>query len=679
MATRFRRSFIAKMSSILFICKSFFQLSTQKVLQGESGARTKYRSEARSCVINQVSVLGRVKMSWLGKLVKLSWSNFDFSLLRSAACCLVLGLGSLGVQASSGGQADASHAMDTYKTIDRWVRQWEVDDTWKGDEPVQLHSCISVTLRLDGQVIGRGQVVVRSTDSGPWSIDQAARMAIAQARAWVRKITDSEPSDQAWSSLASRVMLSVELADRMVPMGESSLALPSLGLSPGIDGLVMRLGERVEVMTPDEMASLGFDFEKSAYAMAVKLSGDGAMGLSTIQELLDRGYTFARFTPIWIAQPGPSLGGVFIDRGSRMIDESSVGTRSIRDMGKRIAGYLVAQRWPGAERYGMTGTRSVVSGRASPEVSPVYEQALVATALIRFGDLGTTPIHTESKEQALKLLRDLAAVEPGEPEPDGSGLDAAACVIALSFLDRSIIAGDEGLQLLLNNCVEALDGLYEPTNGFADSLPVAARGLVVWAMVLNQDPDADDAVRMAFREAEPGELVSLMPFLGWAEIELAQDLDRVPADGALNQMRSRIWDHQLVGSDLQWQDRDFGGAIVFTKGSSVLPSSDNLRPIAIVCSMLGDSRLTPGTIADPSVAIEIGRVAKAMRFVDQLVMNQSSAFLSRSPKLCVGGVRGSLWDWRVSPVSSAIALMAAVEFEHSIKAIQSRTGQADKP
>jgi len=175
-----------------------------------------------------------------------------------------------------------------------------------------------------------------------------------------------------------------------------------------------------------------------------------------------------------------------------------------------------------------------------------------------------------------------------------------------------------------------------------------------------------------FRDTDPGQLAGQMPFLGWAELGLARGKSEVPASGALAQMRSRMWDNQLSKSDLDWRDRDFIGGIVFTSGGAGLPTSGNLRPIAIACTMLGDDRLTPGTIADGAVAVEIGKVASAMRFVDQLVMTEDSGFLSRAPERCIGGVRSSMWEWKVSPASSAIALIAAVEFERSINAIGER-------
>jgi len=605
----------------------------------------------------QVSLLGRDCSYRLGKLGYI---------LRVGPMIAVLCLSAIGPKTATAQELDPSEAMDIYRAVDRWTRDWGVDE--QQIKALPAVAIASVTLRLDGQIIGRDQITSDDADTG--SIAQAARGAMAKARAWVRAKTGEEPSEEQWSAIRSRITLSVELAQQTVPMREAELGLPSLGLSPGVHGLVMRMGEQTEVMTPDEMISLGFTVEQAAYAMATALSDDGAMALASIGELIERGYSFSRFNPIWIAQQDANKGGVFLDRGGRVIEESSVGTRSVRDMGERIARYLIAQQWPGSERFGMVGTRDVISGRATPEVAPVYEQALVAYALLKFAQQSDKPIHTRAREVALQLLDDLGAVQPGEPAPWDDGIGSAACVIAMSH-ELEGFHTPEWIQLEIE-CREKLSGLYSPIDGFSSEIPAGARGLVAWALVRAKDKNADHAVRSVFRDTQPGQLVGQMPFLGWAELELARDNDQVPAAGALMQMRTRMWDHQISKSDLEWCDRDYAGAVVFTTGSSLLPTSDNLRPIAMACTMLGDERLTPGTIADGAVASEIGRVATAMRFVDQLVMSDASRFVSRAPDRCVGGVRESLWDWNVSPASSAIALLAALEFGQSIEAIAAR-------
>ncbi len=621
----------------------------------------------------QISLLGPDRSRGLGSLEKIVRVRIGVAL-----CVLSVFGPNAFASAASDTRVSADDAMGVYQTIDRWVRGWEIDERYETD--LELGS-VSVTLRLDGQVIGRGEAA--GFDADDQRIIHASRRAMASARAWVRGKVSQDPSDEPsaelWDSIGSRITLSVEVAGPVVPMSSSMLGVQGLGLSPGVHGLVMRLGEQVEVMGPDEMLTIGITPERAAYAMATALSSDGGMALASVEELVERGYTFGRFEPIWIAQGGAMKGGVFLDRGGRVVDGASFGVGSVRAMGERVAGYLLAQGWPGAEKYGMVGSRDVVSGRAMPEVAPVYEQALVAYALLRYGSSDEGEIHRRSHEEGLRLLSDLSVVQPGEPEPWGKGdggVGAAACVVAMHHVQRGLRAGGEAdtWMEMETKCRAALDSLYSPIDGFDRSIPAGARGLIAWAMIESEHRFAEKAVRDVFRDTDAGQLVGQMPFLAWAELSLAHGESEVPAAGALTTMREWMWSHQLGKVDLEFRDRDFVGGIVFTRGSSALPTSSNIRPIAAVCSMLGDERLTAGTIADGSMAAEIGRVASAMRFVDQLTFQADSAFLSKAPERCVGGVRSSLWEWTVSPASSAIALLSVVEFEESIRSIGERSG-----
>ncbi len=612
----------------------------------------------------QVSLLGPAHQDRLGKIGK-------FPRVRICLCALALAV--LGPAPANAQDLGINDAMDAFRTVDAWVRDLGLPEELSEDLPAL--SMVSVTLRLDGQVIGRGQVL--STTPTETTLPQAARKAIAQANAWVRNRVDVEPSDEVWDSIASRMTLSLELADQLVPMSEDSLAQHALGLSPGVQALVMRLGERAEVVTPDEMFSLGFTLEQAAYSMATELSGDGAMSLASIGELLSRGYTFARCQPIWIAQSAEGRGGVFVDRGGRVIEESAVGLKSIRQMADQLAQHLIAQQWPGSEQYGLVGQRDVISGRSNPEVAPVYEQALVAQALMRYADDMKDPKKLRAREAAMDLLSAIAAVQPGESSPWDDQIGSAACLIALSELGFGFLP-DEIIELD-KRCRTAIGKIYSPIDGFSPTLPPAAQGLVAQAMVRIGHPHAQHAVKAVFQNTQPGELVAQMPFLGWAELELAKKQDAVPASEALKQMRTFVWGHQLGKVDLDWRDRDYIGSVIFTKGANRLPGSENIRPIAFMCTMLGDARLTPGTIADFEVASEIGRVAASMRFVNQLMMDESSSFLSRAPERSIGGIRQSLTDWRTSPVASALALMAAIEFEDSVRSIGARKDPEQSP
>ena len=78
---------------------------------------------------------------------------------------------------------------------------------------------------------------------------------------------------------------------------------------------------------------------------------------------------------------------------------------------------------------------------------------------------------------------------------------------------------------------------------------------------------------------------------------------------------------------------------------------------------------------EDGLSTEFVRISDLMRFVRQLVVDDSSAFLSAAPEKCVGGVRVSLTDWRVSPAASAMVLLGCAEFERSVLSIMGRSSE----
>lgn len=566
-------------------------------------------------------------------------------------------------------QPGAVGSIEAHNMVRGWVGSWRVDE---GADPIADLGCAAVTLRLDGRVIGRGRALARDGDP----LVLATRGAIARARAGVRAGRDTEPTDEEWGALAQGLTVSVELGGRAVPISDTELASPHLGMSVGRDALVVRLGDRGVVMTPDEFVSSRIDPARAAYALATELSNDGGLALASIQELLERGFTFARSRIVWVAQPGAGKGAVFMDRGGRIIEPGESGLSGVRAMGEDLVSYLGAQRWAGVEALGVVGTRDVVTGRCDPEVAPVYEQALVALALSRWasvrGDARAIAI-------ARDVLSELARVEPGEAEPWAGAAGAAACVVAVDEFRALGEATSGPMDEMWARCVERVERAHDPARGYADDVVGGMRGLVAWALVRAGEDGREDAVRRVYREMERGMLVGQMPFLGYAELELAGNAETIGAREALRAMRDRVWAHQIVRADLEEPgDRDLLGAIVFTAKSDVMPTSDVMRPLVFLCAMLGDPRLSGRTMGEDGLSTDIARTGDAMRFARQLVMDDSSAFLSAAPGKCVGGVRVSLTDWRVSPASSAMALLACAEFERSVMAIMARAGAAEE-
>ncbi len=563
------------------------------------------------------------------------------------------------------GQPGPAESIGAHNTVRGWVDSWSVDE---GVESVEGLGCAAVTLRLEGRVIGRGRALAQDGDP----LVLAARGAIARARATVRAGRDTEPTAEEWGALAKGLTVSLELGGRAVPISDADLASPYLGMSVGRDALVVRLGDRGAVMTPDGFVSSGIDPARAAYALATELGNDGGLALASIGELLERGFTFARSEMVWVAQPGTGKGAVFLDRGGRVIETSEVSLASVRVMGEGLVSYLGAQRWAGVEALGIVGTRDVVTGKCEPEIAPVYEQALAALALSRWGAVRDDP---RAIGIARDILSELARVEPGEVAPWLGVADAAACVIAVDEFRALGEATSGPMDQLWARSVERVERAHDPVKGYEPDVVGGMRGLVAWALVRANDPGKEDAVRRVYRELDRGMLVGQMPFLGFAELELAGNGSEVGAREALRAMRDRVWEHQIVRADLEDSgDRDLLGAIVFTTKRDVMPTSDVVRPAAFLCAMLGDPRLS-GMRMEDGLSTEFVRISDLMRFVRQLVMDDSSAFLSAAPEKCVGGVRVSLTDWRVSPAASAMVLLGCAEFERSVLSIVGRSSE----
>ena len=422
-------------------------------------------------------------------------------------------------------------------------------------------------------------------------------------------------------------------------------------------------------MTPDEQITLGLEGRGALGSMAAELADEPGLSLASVDALLDRGVTLARARTVWVAQPRPGLGGVFLDRGGRVVDADAFGTGALASMRGALVRNLENQAWPGAERYGMAGRRDAISGASDPTIATALGQGLSVIALSRYARAHED---REVLAYAVSLMHDLARVEAGEPEPWAAPAGAAACVLALDAIERAGAPMTPELSELETRCADAVVGAFTPRGGFAGGVPSSARGLIAWALVRLGDGDAALAVRRAYADTAASALVTQMPFLGWAELELAGDGGPIEAREALVGMRELMWSHQIGRTDVEPWDRDLRGAIVFTGAENPAPTSRNLRPLAFACTMLGDARLTPGAIGRPAVSAEIGRLADALRFARQLMFDDSSAFLSALPGPCIGGVRRSLWDWTIAPADTAMALLCVLEFERSLGAVAGR-------
>ncbi len=565
--------------------------------------------------------------------------------------------------------------LGIYEQIDGWVRDWDLpsaDDPSALSEPLRA---VTVTLRLDGRVFGRGSAA--SADLDRMLVWRAASQAINAANA---KLTQDR--DAMWEAfirdLSERIMISIELGDELIPIAQSELTLPGFGYSPGSVGFAARLGDRTEIVGPGAILLKRGDPARSAASLALRVSDDANFVMQPPSELSEQGFTFYRWVPMSIAQPAPGLGGVFLDRGGRAIDQGEISVRAIKSMSDRLATHLVNRQWEGVEDYGFMGTLDPVTGRTESPFAGAFEQALGAYALLRYGNDASSQPKRDAVLAAREILAELAQVENQEVTPWDDPLASCMVLIALSEVPLELILGNQDLATLRTNALRTLDTIYSESEGFDPILPSAAHGLVTHALVASAKLDptdrtslTEDAISRVFLETPTELLVSQMPFLAWAQIEHAGD-DEIATGAALRQMRQLVWDHQLKRADLGWIDRDLAGGIVFTRSSAPLPSWSALRPLAALATMLGHEQLTPGSISAGEVPSEIGRLVDSIRFVRQLTAEGETMHMYADAEDSNWGVRMALWDQRMPIESSAMALLMLVETSESLDDLMQR-------
>ncbi len=590
---------------------------------------------------------------------------------------ILMGFGSVGVAQPT---LSVQASLEAYAMVDRWVRDWEMPTSDQADVQSEIQSvamsAVIVTLRLDGRVFGRGSSV--SLDPSTMLVYQATKQAMRDANS---KLTQDR--DAMWDTyiaeLAAKLTITIEVADVLVPMSESEIASPGFGYTPGVLGIVVRRGEELEILGPESMLARNTDMTQSAMALANALAGDGSAMLREPEQLAQSGYSFYRFEPVVLAQPGVSQGAAFIDRGGRVVNESEISIRSIEGLSAKIAGHLMNRRWAGVEHYGMMGTLDPVTGISESAFASPFDQAISAYALLRFGESGESKLHRQAHGFAKSVLGDLAIVEENEVAAWDDPVGACMAVIALGELPLVDILGDKALNTLRTRCIETLDGLYSESGGFDEALPMGSQGLVVHALVRaskldprNRTKAAASALGDVFESTLASGLVGQMPFLGWAAIEQGGDEEEFVGKPALYNMRSLVWEHQLARSDLAWMDRDLEGGIVFTSSSTPLPSWIGTKPMAMIATMLGDERFTPGTISSGQVPIQIGHQIDAIRFIRQLCADVENMHLYAAHSGAQWGVRKAMWDQRMPVEADAMALLTLIETTRSFDVIMSK-------
>ncbi len=567
-------------------------------------------------------------------------------------------------------------AIDAFNAVQTYIRnRLPSAPVPAGLPPVDAAGII---VALDGRLIADAFAAAATPAERETTLARAAAEA-------ARKTDDALTANP--SARVADLTISLELSgparsllgdDLFAPDADWQLGAPGPALRPGLDGLILRTTDpaapRAAARTPAWMLRRGIGPNAAVAAVLGDLSDDTDLtGLAAIK-LPEHGFSFATFEVVHLAQLEPGGAPVFLHRGGRIVEPGEVTAAALPGLGATIAAHLQTRLWPGVEPLGMVGALDPLRGRYDPPIAGTADQALAAAAMLAWANAESAPPKSRDQARAFarQVLADLAQRTDNEPDPAASPTDAALVYIALTTPDAP------ALPTLATSAIDTLRPLF-PSAGASADLPSPLRGLVALAAVRAAErraittDAAAESVAAAFAVVPTEQLVALMPFLGFAAIELAE-LESAPvrAAPALREMRDLTDAFRITAADADADARDLVGGVVFTVGPTALPTWHTLRPAAIEAAMLARPELTPGTATTGEVPARLTTHASTLRFLAQLTAAREEAHAYRNPAFALGGVRRAVWDHDMPIEASALALWTIAETLNSLDELRAR-------
>ncbi|MEO1128432.1 MAG: hypothetical protein AAFX05_01850 [Planctomycetota bacterium] len=560
---------------------------------------------------------------------------------------------------------EAGASITTFLEIERLIRSWDAGPDVTITEPDGVEGAC-ITLRLAGRVIGRGSVMSNTGDAVTRAFQEAWREANERV-----EVDRDALQEQRIAARAGRVIIDLQLAGTPQPVLGDTFAAAAQRTAPGIHGVAIGIGPRLEGVFPGTQLATGALPDQAMRIAAAKLD----LPPLELNEIRTRYQAIPYVFPVrHLAQIEPQQQPMFLYRGGAVVPLAETNGPSLRDAARTIATHLQAARWTGPQPFGLRGDQNLATGRYEEPIAPPRAQALAAFALARFA--GTPGIGEDHRAEALivaaELLRLMTIVEEDEVDPL---TDPAACAAWLIASTELAPIAEPGQALEQSAFAEASQRRLVETVADAesrDALAPGARAMIALALVRRAPFDAslrDHAVSLTrdLRIRTPAaQMPTLMPWLGWTELALAEGGD-LPSEIALRDMRDLVWQYQIGDPDPAARGHDLAGGIVFTNAPDALPTWQCLRPMTFVASMLGDARLTT---AD-ELAAELGRLRLSLRYVLQLSVREAESHMMAHPRRSLGGVRRAVWDQIVSIDACSLALLTLCE---TLRAVESRAG-----
>lgn len=610
-------------------------------------------------------------------------------------------------------------AMLVYRDVNGQVRSWNTtaipaENSASSTLPPAAAAC--VTLRLSGEMVGHGVNQAFWGSFGPADGQDPRRMVALRAANVAIRAADARlplPNDLMRAArvqeLASGIQISLELAGRLRPVLADSWETLDASLNPGLDGLVVCTGKPGEeaaamrsgaakVVFPSEMMAHNTLPQTVLRGMIAACLGEGGAAKAVLDPKTlrdEHGVRAWTFRVTHLAQCKPREEARFLYRGARTVGMGEMTVGELREMAQSLANNLEERAIATTDESRMLGTLQPWSGEVIPDEQS-FERLLMAMAAVRTDKLTPNPLIRDNRMKRFSPHLTWRGVLPARGPVSGREWCLSQPLMSY-FNGKASTKFSRNSSAVFNEAMAIAAGARQssveppPFDGFQRAvsdldfsrLTAPERALVLYAYSIHDcRPDEsamrhlEKLVRQQLGEHTPGQSAGLMPWMGWAELNLQElkcdpgDVDAppdIPSAIALREMRAQCWKHQLGMADVTEDSADLLGGIVFTRGSGTpLPTWQCVRPIAFIATMLGDDRLTEPAERQQ----ETFRLLMALRFLRQLQADDTCGWMYPEPARAIGGIRASTWDHTMPPDATSLTLMAVCEAIKSLERLE---------
>ncbi len=596
------------------------------------------------------------------------------------------------VSGEPAGVITPQRAMASYSIVDAWIRAWK--EPTAADVPPDLAAAVrgaAITLRLRGEIVGRGSKVMLSGAGEEQSPDLPL---VAAARAAWREAAQRLPGDndalrqERLKAMAQEIQISLEVCEELIPMNPLAYDEVDRDLGAGLDGVAVRIAGQLEAIFPASMLVRDQSPADALAACVALASGDAALGIRsnpiTQPPALVKSHqaVFYHFRPMHVAQTSMGSAGRFLHRGGRVVSPREITAGSLVDWANGLAGRLerlsvtetmddTVANHPEAQGricLRIPGTIWPAQGRTDPTWANSQQQTTVALALQRYADLrkeADKPASDRARNIAVRLVRDL--------------LEHAASGAPSVESDEAWVARDLGYRKLLGDLtyeqtfspwhakpgtnpinrwdpvlhVDRVAGLQETSPG--RKMAWDARGRLAMTLALRSDARAAEQVRDLYKQLGISNLHEAMPWIGWADLTRGTGSAEPAASALLREWRDAVYERMAPSQPPGSDAADLAGGLALPSGKS--PTAQCAGTVAFLASMLASPVLTDPTERPK----ELSRLLNALRFLRQLTMDEYACYSAVDVEAAIWGVRRSPWDQRLDPQDTAMTLLAVCE------------------